>query len=187
MRYVACCLAVLALLAARPAASQVRALEEGTRVRVAPTPAPGATSARWIVGTVLASGPDSLTLLRADTREPFSLHRGEVGAVQVSVGVRRTGPTIARHALVGAAVGASTGALLGVASYESERGEGLDVVSRGKMAAIGAGAIGLSGTAIGALLGWRMSGERWADVPFRATPSVAVRPGGVGVALSLRL
>lgn len=186
MRYVACGLAVLALLAARPAASQVRALEEGTRVRV--LPAPSVAPERWIVGTVLASGPDSLTLLRADTREPFSLHRGEVHAVQVSVGVRRTGPTIARHALVGAVVGASTGALLGVASYESERGEGLDVISRGEMAAIGAGAIGLTGTAIGALLGWRVSGERWDDVPFRATPSVAVRPGcGVAVAMSLRL
>ena len=43
-------------------------------------------------------------------------------------------------------------------------------------------------TAVGALLGWRASGEQWTSVPFRATPGVAVRPdGGVGLAVSLTL
>lgn len=182
MRCIACCLAVLALLAARPAASQVRALEEGTRVRVAPTSAP----ARWIVGTVLASGPDSLTLLRADTREPFSLHRGEVDAVQVSVGVRRTGPTIARYALVGGAIGASAGALLG-AMDDTDEGE-WEILSRQEMMLIGAVFVGGAGTVVGGLVGWQSAGERWAGIPFGATPTVALRPGGgVGVALSLKL
>lgn len=184
MRQITLCLAALALLSATPAASQVRALEEGTRVRVAP--AAGVAQDRWIVGTVLASGPDSLTLLRADTRQPVSLHRRDVDAVQVSAGRRRTGPTVARHALVGAFIGVTAGALLGVASYEIDDSE-WDIVSRGEMAAIGAGTLGLAGTAIGGVVGWRKSGERWADVPFRATPVVAVRPDGtVGITLSLR-
>lgn len=186
MRRIAFCLATLALLAARPAVSQVRSLEEGTRVRV--SPAASVSSARWVVGTVLASGPDSLTLLRADTRQPLSLHRDEIDAVQVSAGTRPTGATMARYALVGTVIGASAGALLGVAAYEQDRESGWEILSRGDMAAIFGVTGGLSGAGIGGLLGWRSSGEQWASVPLPASPSVAVRPGGaVGVTLSLKL
>lgn len=186
MQRIAPCLAALALLAAHPAAAQTAATPvEGARVRVA---APDAAPSRWVVGTVVAGAPDSLTLLRADTRERFSVHRSDVDAVQVSRGHRPTGRTVARYAGIGALVGVTTGALLGVVSYEADRGEGLDVVSQGEMAAIGAWVIGAAGTVVGGVVGWRRSGEQWAEVPFRAAPSVAVqRDGGVGVALSVRL
>lgn len=191
MRRIACSLAALALLAgpstaaAQTAAERTPAVEEGARVRFLP----GLTvsRSRWIEGTVVSASADSLTLLRAGGREHVSVHRGEIYSLQVSAGHRSTGPSLARSVGLGALVGATAGTALGVAAYEADRGQGLLIMRRRDVAAIGAVALGAVGAAVGGLVGWQNRGEQWADVPARPGPSVAVRPdGGVGVSLSLR-
>lgn len=180
MRPLTFCLAALALLAALPAASQERLPEEGARVRVAPSWR--VSGSHWIVGTVVASDPDSLTVLRADTREPFTVHRRDINTLQVSAGHEPTLVTVARYAVIGAAAGATTGALLGAALHRKED----TYFGRQGAALIGAVVVGFPSYIIGGVVGWGMSGERWVGVPV--TPTAAVSPGGgVGVALSLKL
>lgn len=181
MRHLTFCLAALALLAPRPAASQERVPNEGDRVRLAPSWR--VSGSRWIVGTLVASGPDSLTVLRADTREPFTVHRRDINTLQVSAGFRATAPTVARYAGIGATAGAAVGALLVAATYEETDH---DLFSRKGTIMLGALLVGTPSLVIGGMLGWGASGERWASVPV--TPAIAVSPGGgVGVALSLKL
>lgn len=181
MRRIACCLAALALLAARPAASQVHVPDEGDRVRLAPSWR--VSGERWVVGTVVASGPDSLTLLRADTREPFTVHLRDINTLQVSAGVRPTGITVLTYAGIGGLSGAATGAALGAALYDDR--DQYQLFDRAGSAYLGAVLLGAPSFIIGGVVGWAASGERWAGVPV--TPAVAVSPGGgMGVALSLK-
>lgn len=110
-----------AALASAPAAASaqtgsIRAavlLEPGTRVRLTHAGEEG-----WIAGTLVGAAGDSLVVRTGRDRGLLVLHRGEVGAMQVSLGRRsRAGKYAVRAGLAGAAVGA----LVGLAAARGQR------------------------------------------------------------------
>jgi len=141
----------------------------GTRVRiVAPS-----VARDQLVGTIRATGKDTLVLDVADRASPFALPFARVETLEVSRGRHS-------HTLQGLGVGFLIGAVVGAAAGSSCEG---DWVCPGP--AGGALVLGVVAAVPGAVIGALARSERWESVPLDRM-SVTGGPSGLALALSLR-
>lgn len=157
MRLPRAVLAAGLLLAAAPAggAAQQRmalTLETGTQVRVETRAAPG----ERLVGRVLASTPDSLSLLPRRDAPPVALHYPDLLSLEVRGGEDRR-----RGFLIGAGVGAGIAVVFG----------GIDAAG-GEMTAGDVASIAIGNALIGGLVGYAFAPKGWQRLPL----SAATRP-----------
>ena len=146
------------------AADSVPGALVGRRVRVS---VGHATEARF-VGRLVSMDDSALVLRSRISDDPVVLALADVRRLEVSEwGPRALGAL--RGAGIGLAVGVAAGAILGATTFD----EGSDcyfVCSREDAALLGAVVIGVPATAVGALVGVLVPGERW-------VPAEGVRVG----------
>jgi hypothetical protein len=156
---------------------QTTPLATGNRVQVT-SPAHRADK---VVGTVLAIQNDTLVLQVEKITDPVRLPFSAITKIQVSRGQRRR---VGDGLIMGGAIGAGVGMLLGFAAGDDD--PGILAMSAGDKAAIGAVLLGVAGAGLGGLLGARSTKERWEPVPLGGVAArIGMAPRGDGVALRL--
>ena len=155
-------LALLMTLAASMNFGQVSAapmLAPGARIRVSVA---RPESQRW-VGSFVAAVDDTLTLRTEQAGDSatalVAIPVHEVTRLELSDGHHRH---VLRNAGLGLALGACMGGVIAASvsnGTNSEFGVGFNIVA-------GAGAVGVIGTALGALHGFGHSSERWRPLPL---------------------
>jgi len=155
------------------ASEQDEGIAPGTRIRLSASQ----LGAEPIVGTLLAIGPEALSLELSGGGDQQTIPRSAVTRLEVSRGLKSQA---GRGALVGLAVGGAATMLLTFGDYSS------DVHGDLNLLAIGAG-LAAGGAAIGGLIGWAHKAEQW-EVATLQPISVAVGPvRGRGVGVTVRL
>lgn len=154
------------------AEAQLTNLIPGVRARIR---APGSVSGR-LTGTVINRTSDSLSFAM-ENGVPVQVPLSALTSVEVSRGKSRS-----KGALKGAMWGGGIGLLSGLFSDSGEENCTTDCYSRGEYVAAGVIGLGLTGAAIGAIIG----SESWdrLDVPVR-TALIRTR-GGPTMVVSLR-
>ena len=166
---------VLLTLPCTVAVGQPTALTTGNRVQVTSA----AHGADKVVGTVLAIQNDTLVLQVEKITNPIRLPFSAITDIQVSRGQRRQ---VGGGIVMGGAIGAGVGMLLGFAAGDDD--PGILAMSAGDKAAIGAVLLGVAGAGIGGLVGARSSREKWEHVPLGGVAArIGLAPRGDGVAL----
>jgi len=154
----------------------------GDRVRItAPT-----ISADRVVGTLYKLDGD-VCVLRIEGRSPMKLPLAEVATLEVSRGSKSRAGV---GALVGLAVGATTGAFLGHSWGSESCDDGSTFcLEKAENAVLTGTVFGLVGAGIGALTGSFIEVERWEEIALDELriEASALSPDGVSVSVSLRL
>jgi len=173
-------LLLLALAEPAAAAAAEPAVETRPRVRVT---APSVARSR-IIATLVAEDEASLSIAIGKTI--VTVPRSEVTRLEVS---RRRGRR-GTHALIGGALGALAGGVIGYATADKCDDTvnflyGGCLITPANTGAMGAGAGALLGVLVGVSVG---SGEKWETIEPRRRVSVAVAPApGKGVGATLRV
>jgi len=160
-------------------AAQAVQLQSGARIRITAT----SYSLENRTARVLSVRNDSL-LLRVAPAETLAVALAGVTRLDVSTGRRRY---TLRGAGIGALAGIASGALIGYASGDDP--PGLFAMTASGKAALGGATLGVTGLAIGAVVGALKVSDRWTSVPLgvgQAMPSLQVGRGSarVGMAIS---
>ena len=160
----------LALCSASTFASDSRAVEVGSRVRVS-APEVGAQP---LIGRVVGLEPHAVLVRAESSGTATRVALGLSTTIEVSGGRRSKA---GRGAVVGAAVGAMPGLLMTFGDYNTD-----PEYSPGAVAALGAAA----GAAVGAVVGWALKSEEWfpAEAPLVTAGVVPLR-GGVGFSIQV--
>jgi hypothetical protein len=159
--------------ATRTRAQDTLTLTPGARVRVS---APDLLGPGAVIGNVVTLRGDTLVVRKAGAGEAgLRLPLAQVERLEISRGSRSRGT----GAAIGFFLGAAVGALYGEVGHP---GLAHTDISEGGETAIYAGAAGLLGAGIGAVLG----GERWKHVPLPGSVGLAPHWRG-GFAFSARL
>lgn len=146
-----------------PASAQQRAtltVETGTQVRVETHAAPG----ERVVGRVLASTRDSLSVLPRQSGEAVTYHVPELRSLEVRGGRDRQ-----RGALIGAGVGAGITVVFG----------GIDA-ARGERGVGEVGGIAVGNALVGAVVGALLAPTGWQRLPVPPAPRAPHDPGRHG-------
>jgi hypothetical protein len=162
--------------------NELPAIPVGTRVRLhAPE-----VDKRAVIGSLLATSDRDLIVFPEGRNDPIVIPRDTVRALDVSQGLKSK----RKGALIGAGIGATAGALLGVAAATSscEPGSALEAFAcavirdsfREPKTSLVLGGVGLG---LGALIGAAVThGERWQAVPIsRVTLRASNTPRGMAV------
>ena len=179
MRSIVLAVAAFMLIPMGSMAAQVVQLESGARIRI--TAGPHGLKNR--TARVLSVHNDSL-LLQVAPAETLAVALAGVTRLDVSTGRRRY---TLRGAGIGALAGIASGALIGYASGDDP--PGLFAMTASGKAALGGATLGVTGLAIGAVVGALKVSDRWTPVPLgvaQVTPSLQVGRGGarLGMAVS---
>jgi hypothetical protein len=172
------------------------------RVRLALQTPSGKRLSGRLVGQLVASGPDTLTVSTGSGREVV-VRRTEVRQLERSLGRRSRGGSALRGAAIGLGIGGVLGAGIGAMSGDDRErvvacppyygfGFGplcgdLFLFSAGDKALIGGVALGTVGALLGGIGGAVAPGERWQRAQASG-PTLTLRPhrGALGAELSLR-
>ena len=163
---------ILSLAAAVALANDAVQLASGARVRVTVR-----TGDSQQVGTVLALDDKNLTLQVPGQADTTVLRRNDITNVAVSAGRRSRG----KNALIGTAMGAGVGALLGFANGSDPRSAFIRLTA-GEKALILAVVLAPVGALIGAVV---RPAERWRELPPDRIRLSLVPVSGRGAAVSL--
>ena len=138
------------------------------------------SDSRWLVGTLVAAGKDSIQLRVADNAPLMSIARSRVSQFEL----RHEGHSNAgKGALIGRGVGALSGAVIGAASASGCTS--WCFYSPGVGAVAGALVFGGAGALLGAVVGSVSHSSGWEAVSLIRTP-VTLAPPGAGLAISLK-
>jgi hypothetical protein len=191
--------AVLALSLSSAVVARAEQVDGGGRVRLALQTPDGRRLSGQLVGQLVASGPDTLTVM-ADGREVV-VKRAEVRRVDYSLGRRSRGSNALRGAAIGLVIGAAMGAGIGAMDGDdpdpvlrcppnddfglgSPCGPLLTFSARDK-AVMGGTVLGALGLALGGLTGAAVApGERWRRAE---EPSFALQPQRDGLGLQVTI
>jgi len=178
MRSAFLAVAALMLIPLRAVLSQPVQPKSGDRVRL--TGAPNALDGR--IARVLGIRNDSL-FLQAAPAETLAVSLAGVTRLDVSTGRRRF---TLRGAGIGSLIGAASGAVIGYASGDDR---GWCCFSAGGKAVIYGAGLGVTGLAIGAVVGTFHVSDRWTSIPLGspdATPRLQVGRGGTRITVAVR-
>ena len=154
------------------AEAQLANLIPGVRARIR---APGSVNGR-LTGTVMSRTADSLSIA-TENGVPLQLPLSALTSVEVSRGKSRS-----KGALKGALWGGGIGLLSGLFSDSGDQNCTTDCHSRGEYAAAGAVGLGITGAAIGAIIG----SESWDRLAVPVRTALLRTRGGPTVVVSLR-
>jgi len=147
----------------------------GERVRLQLDP----KSSRWLMGTMVTAGQDSLHVQFVDSLAPAAIARSRIRAMEVSRG-QHSGA--GKGALFGFITGATAGALLGAASSSSSD----SFFSPGEGAVAGGFALGAVGALVGVIVGAGQHVDEWQPVS-PGQVRMTIRPMGSGIAVAIAL
>jgi hypothetical protein len=194
--------AAAAVLAAVPAvAAHPDRPETAARVRLALRTPDGKRLSGRIVGQLVASGPDTLTVSVGPGREAV-VKRADVWRMEHSAGKRSRGAGALRGAAIGLGVGVVLGAGVGALSGDDRErvvycppyhgfGFGplcgpLFTFSARDKAIIGGIGLGSLGAVLGGIGGAAAPGERWRRAHGVRDVALELQPAGLGARLALR-
>jgi len=157
----------------------------GSRVRLT-APSLGLAEA---VGTVQETTDEALVVQFEYPRRRETVDRSEIAAMEVSIPGTQGQRRVLKSVGVGLLVGSVSGVLVGLASGDDDPQQWF-AFSAGEKAAIGGVALGLTGAAVGLIVGLVRRHEVWSPaLPENLDLTVLplVREGGAGVQVGLTL